>query len=143
MGVAAQHEVEQNVGGLADNHQSLRASGFDQGFASRDTPVVPSVERVWKGITNEVPFNAKFSDIPEALENTVRIAKRCNVKLKLDETHLPQYKVPDGETLLTWGGEVRLWDVPSGAPRAPVPSSASTTTAQSARRVSSRPSIST
>ena len=27
---AAQHEVEQNVGGLADDHQPLRAPGFDQ-----------------------------------------------------------------------------------------------------------------
>src|SRR5688572_16400670 len=44
-------------------------------------------------------MDAAFKDVPEALENTVEIAKRCNVKLKLDQTHLPQYKVPEGETL--------------------------------------------
>ena len=44
-------------------------------------------------------MDAAFKDIPQAIENTELIAKRCNVKLKLDETHLPQYKVPDGETL--------------------------------------------
>jgi DNA polymerase-3 subunit alpha len=43
--------------------------------------------------------NAELRDLPEALENTVAIAKKCDVKLKLDQTHLPTYKVPDGETL--------------------------------------------
>jgi DNA polymerase III subunit alpha len=40
-----------------------------------------------------------FKDVPEAVENTAAIAARCNVKLKLDQTYLPTYKVPDGETL--------------------------------------------
>jgi DNA polymerase-3 subunit alpha len=40
-----------------------------------------------------------FKDVPEAIENTVKIAAECNVKLKLDQTYLPKYKVPDGETL--------------------------------------------
>ena len=37
-----------------------------------------------------------FADLPEALENSVEIAKRCNVTLSLGETHLPDYAVPDG-----------------------------------------------
>jgi DNA polymerase III subunit alpha len=40
-----------------------------------------------------------FRSVPEAIENTAAIAARCNVKLKLDETFLPTYKVPEGETL--------------------------------------------
>lgn len=32
-----------------------------------------------------------FSDIPEALENSVEIAKRCNVKLRLGEYFLPDF----------------------------------------------------
>jgi DNA polymerase-3 subunit alpha len=40
-----------------------------------------------------------FKDVPLAVENTAAIAARCNVKLKLDQTHLPKYQVPDGETL--------------------------------------------
>src|SRR3954471_23227639 len=44
-------------------------------------------------------MDAAFKDIPEAVENTAAIAARCNVKLKLDETSLPAYKVPEGETL--------------------------------------------
>jgi DNA polymerase-3 subunit alpha len=44
-------------------------------------------------------FNAKFRDIPEALENTVKIAKMCNVELELGKTYLPKYKVPEGYDL--------------------------------------------
>ncbi len=40
-----------------------------------------------------------FSDIPEALENTVEIAKRCNVCLTLGKNYLPDYPVPEGMTL--------------------------------------------
>ena len=39
-----------------------------------------------------------FSDLPEALENTVEIARRCNLELSLGEQHLPAYEVPDGLT---------------------------------------------
>ncbi len=37
-----------------------------------------------------------FADIPEAIENTVEIAKRCNVKVNLGDVHLPEYQIPDG-----------------------------------------------
>jgi len=37
-----------------------------------------------------------FSDIPEALENTVEIAKRCSLELKLGTYFLPAYPTPDG-----------------------------------------------
>jgi len=44
-------------------------------------------------------MDTAFKDVPEAVENTAAIAARCNVKLKFDQTYLPTYKVPDGETL--------------------------------------------
>jgi len=40
-----------------------------------------------------------FQDIPEAIENTVEIAKRCNVDIRLGECFLPQYPVPDGMSM--------------------------------------------
>ena len=40
-----------------------------------------------------------FSDIPEALKNTVEIAKRCNLDLRLGEYFLPDYPIPDGLTI--------------------------------------------
>jgi DNA polymerase-3 subunit alpha len=42
---------------------------------------------------------ALFSDIPEAIENTIEIAKRCNVELILDEHYLPDFPVPEGMTI--------------------------------------------
>jgi len=37
---------------------------------------------------------ALFSEIPEALENTLEIAKRCNLTLTLGENYLPNFPVP-------------------------------------------------
>ncbi len=42
---------------------------------------------------------ALFEDIPEALENTVEIAKRCSVDVLLGEYFLPDYPVPEGMTM--------------------------------------------
>ncbi len=44
-------------------------------------------------------MQALFADLPEALENTVEIAKRCNLKLTLGENFLPDFPVPAGMTL--------------------------------------------
>jgi len=42
---------------------------------------------------------ALFADVPEALENTVEIARRCNVHLPLGRTFLPDYPLPPGESI--------------------------------------------
>ena len=36
----------------------------------------------------------KFSDIPEAIENTLLISKKCNLELELGEFYLPEFEVP-------------------------------------------------
>ncbi|MGB0713321.1 MAG: DNA polymerase III subunit alpha, partial [Gammaproteobacteria bacterium] len=40
-----------------------------------------------------------FSDIPEALENSVEIAQRCNLELRLGKNYLPDFPIPEGLTL--------------------------------------------
>jgi len=40
-----------------------------------------------------------FSDLPEAIENTVEIAKRCNVAFEFGKNYLPDYPVPQGMTI--------------------------------------------
>ena len=40
-----------------------------------------------------------FSDIPEAIENTLEIAKRCSFEIPLGTYYLPDYPVPEGMTL--------------------------------------------
>ena len=42
-----------------------------------------------------------FRDVPEAIENTVEIAERCNLELELNRTHLPDFPLPEGETVET------------------------------------------
>ncbi|MFP3427150.1 hypothetical protein, partial [Pseudoalteromonas sp. SIMBA_162] len=40
-----------------------------------------------------------FSDIPEALENSVLIAARCSVTVQLGTYFLPEFPVPEGMTM--------------------------------------------
>ncbi len=40
-----------------------------------------------------------FEGHPEAIENTVRLAQRCNVRLELGRTLLPAYPTPEGEPM--------------------------------------------
>jgi DNA polymerase-3 subunit alpha len=40
-----------------------------------------------------------FSDLPEAIENSVEIARRCTLELELGSYYLPEYPIPAGETL--------------------------------------------
>ncbi|MCP5214231.1 MAG: DNA polymerase III subunit alpha [Pseudomonadales bacterium] len=40
-----------------------------------------------------------FQDIPEAIENTLEIAKRCSLEIELGENYLPNYPVPAGMTM--------------------------------------------
>jgi len=35
-----------------------------------------------------------FSDYPEALDNTLEVAEKCNVTLKLNDVNLPKYEIP-------------------------------------------------
>ena len=37
-----------------------------------------------------------FADLPEALDNTLAIARRCSMPMDLNRVHLPEYPVPDG-----------------------------------------------
>ncbi len=43
-----------------------------------------------------------FADIPEALRNSVEIARRCSLQLKLGSSRLPVFPVPDGSSAEDW-----------------------------------------
>ena len=52
-------------------------------------------------LKSEAEMRKLFGELPEALENTWKIAERCNVELALDgqkNPHFPNYKCPDGLT---------------------------------------------
>ena len=39
-----------------------------------------------------------FADIPDAIENTVRIAEKCDLELTFGELHLPEVDLPEGQS---------------------------------------------
>ncbi len=49
-------------------------------------------------LKSEEEMQTLFSYIPEALENTQKIADRCNVDIEFGKLHLPKFDVPDGLT---------------------------------------------
>ena len=42
----------------------------------------------------------RFADVPEAIENTRRIADRCNVELTLGKWNFADFRIPEGKTFL-------------------------------------------
>ncbi len=42
---------------------------------------------------------ALFADIPEAIDNSIEIAKRCNLEMKFGTYYLPEFPVPAGATV--------------------------------------------
>ena len=49
---------------------------------------------------DEMIENFKYS--PEAIENTVKIADKCNVEIPLNQTLLPKFIIPEGETSFSY-----------------------------------------
>ncbi|MFV2055762.1 MAG: DNA polymerase III subunit alpha [Thiohalomonadales bacterium] len=47
-----------------------------------------------------------FSDVPEALYNTLEIAKRCNLELDLGNNYLPNFPIPEGQTMKNYFSEL-------------------------------------
>ena len=72
------------TGSLVSDERRYRFQGNDYYFRSP--------EEMWAIFGN---------DLPESLINTQRIADRCSVKLKMGHYYLPEFPLPEGETLTT------------------------------------------
>ena len=70
------------------------AEGYVLSDARR--PRVFTEEQYFK---SQAEMQALFADLPEALENSVEIARRCNLGIELGKNRLPQFPVPEGVTL--------------------------------------------
>ena len=70
------------------------AEGYMLGDARR--PRLYTEEQYFKSEGEMVEL---FSDLPEALENSVEIAKRCNLSITLGTNYLPNFPTPQGITL--------------------------------------------
>ncbi len=49
-------------------------------------------------LKSEEEMKEIFGQLPDAIENTQKIADMCNVEFSFDERHLPEFKLPEGET---------------------------------------------
>ncbi|MFT6067583.1 MAG: DNA polymerase-3 subunit alpha, partial [Methylophilaceae bacterium] len=74
-------------------------------LADRRRPKKFSDEQYFK---TQEQMSALFADVPEALANTIQIAKRCNLTLTLGENYLPDFPTPEGQDLQTYLAEESL-----------------------------------
>jgi DNA polymerase-3 subunit alpha len=63
-----------------------------------DDPGRPRLYTEEQYLKDPAEMSALFADLPEALENTVEIARRCTLRLTLGDSVLPDFPVPEGET---------------------------------------------
>ncbi|WP_313952552.1 DNA polymerase III subunit alpha [Accumulibacter sp.] len=97
------------------------AEGYMLGDVRR--PRLYTEEQYFKSADEMV---ALFADLPEALENSLEIAKRCNLEITLGQSYLPDFPTPPGVTLADFlrqqavaGLEIRLLQLfPDAAERA-------------------------
>ncbi|MGL5207444.1 MAG: DNA polymerase III subunit alpha, partial [Acidaminococcaceae bacterium] len=61
---------------------------------------------------------SKFSDVPEAISNTLKIAERCNVELEFGHLLLPEFPIPEGNTVAGYLRELCLQGLPARYPEA-------------------------
>ena len=67
-----------------------------------DDPKRPREHSPEQYLKSPAEMSALFADVPEALANTVELAKRCNFELSLGTYYLPDFPVPEGYTLESW-----------------------------------------
>ncbi|MBI3545459.1 MAG: DNA polymerase III subunit alpha [Gammaproteobacteria bacterium] len=93
---------------VATNHAVfLKASDFDAHevrVCIQDSRVLTDTRRPRRYTSQQYFRSAKemaelFQDIPEALANTVEIARRCNLQFEFGRYYLPAYPVPEGLTI--------------------------------------------
>ncbi|MEJ2520705.1 MAG: ABC transporter permease subunit, partial [Desulfuromonadales bacterium] len=78
-----------------DAHEARVCIHESRGLADPDRPRHYSNQQFLRSSADMAEL---FSDVPEALENALEIARRCNLDLKLGESVLPAFPVPDGQT---------------------------------------------
>ncbi|MFZ3301318.1 MAG: DNA polymerase III subunit alpha [Microgenomates group bacterium] len=55
---------------------------------------------------------ANFPDLPDAIENTVKIAEKCNVEIPIGSWSFPKYNLPEGKTDAGYLEELALESLP-------------------------------
>ncbi|MGB9813679.1 MAG: DNA polymerase III subunit alpha [Thermovenabulum sp.] len=79
----------------AEFHDALLCIQTGKTLKDKDRLKFPTDEFYLK---TEAEMKGLFYDIPEALENTVRISEMCDVEIEFNKIYLPDFKVPEGYT---------------------------------------------
>jgi DNA polymerase-3 subunit alpha len=77
-------------------HVVLMCIGLDRRVELQDLENLP-ISDLYLKTADEM--KALFSDLPEAVENTLHVARMCDVEIPLGKIFLPDYKVPQGYDL--------------------------------------------
>lgn len=79
-----------------DAHEARVCIAGSYVLADPNRPRLYSDEQYLK---TQQEMKALFADIPQVIDNTLRLATRCNVTLTLGINVLPEFPVPEGETI--------------------------------------------
>ncbi|MBK3392932.1 DNA polymerase III subunit alpha [Psychrobacter sp. M9-54-1] len=79
-----------------DAHEARVCIAGSYVLADPNRPRLYSDEQYLK---TQQEMEALFADIPQVIDNTLRLATRCNVTLTLGINVLPEFPVPEGETI--------------------------------------------
>ncbi len=96
IGVVAHNDVHFITAEDYEAHEArvCIADGYVLGDSKR--PKNYSPEQYFKSSAEMIEL---FADLPSAIENTLQIAKRCTVSLRLGFHDLPDYPIPEGHTI--------------------------------------------
>nr|WP_309099683.1 DNA polymerase III subunit alpha [Fredinandcohnia onubensis] len=93
--LVATNQVQYIEQGDSFAHECLLSIKNNTKLSDENRVVFPSKEYYLKSPSQ---MSELFSDTPEVLENTLRIAKECNVEIELGKFALPKYPVPNEES---------------------------------------------
>jgi len=89
--VVASNDVRFLHGGDFNAHEARVCIQQGRSLADADRPRHYSEQQYFKSAAQMAEL---FQDIPEAIDNTVEIARRCNLDLQLGQSFLPEFPVP-------------------------------------------------
>ena len=94
--VVATHPIQFYEKEDFDAHEARVCIARSWTLANRNRPRDFTKEQYFKSAEE---MRSLFADIPSACENTLEIAKRCNLELKLGDAKLPLFPTPEGLSL--------------------------------------------
>jgi len=78
-----------------NSHEARVCIHDGRGLADADRPRLYTERQFLRSASDMVEL---FADVPEAIDNTIEVAKRCNLDLRLGESVLPAFPVPAGQS---------------------------------------------